>query len=68
MGEMLGENDVYVSIVCGPVTQWAGQEKLQLAGFFSSALIDSIEAAPSCNFFSEKLLHPATCLSQLLPP
>ena len=65
---MLGENDVYVSIVCGPVTQWAGQEQLQLADFSSSALIDITEAAPSCNFFSEKLLHPATCLSRLLLP
>ena len=68
MKEMLGENDVYVSVICGPVTQWAGQEQLQLAGFSASALSDSTEAAPSCSPFSYKLPHPASCLSHLLPP
>ena len=58
MKEMLGENDVYVSVICGPVTQWAGQEQLQLAGFFSSALSDSTEAAPSCNFLIQA---PPSC-------
>ena len=53
-----------VSVLCGPVTQWAEQEQLQLAGFSSSALTDSTEAAPSCY----KLSHPPFCLSQLLPP
>ena len=64
---MLGENDVCDSVLCGPVTQRAGQEQLQLAGCSSSALIDSTEAAPSRSPFSYKLPHPASCLSQLLP-
>ena len=44
------------------------KEQLQLAGFSSSALSDSTEAAPSRRSFSYKLPHPASCLSQLLPP
>ena len=44
------------------------KEQLQLTGFPSSALSDSIEAAPSCSTFSYKLPHPVSCLSHLLPP
>ena len=44
------------------------KEQLQLAGFPSSALSDSIEAAPSCSTFSYKLRHPVSCLAHLLPP
>ena len=58
MGEMLGENDVFVCVLCDPVTQWAGRRAASVSRFLFLCLEWQRRSHQQVQGFVQKLLQP----------